>query len=225
MNESPASHGNTVETNDSLDAVSVFRGWKNVFFGIVLACLVLTQAGFWLINLRIVAAPAASEPAVTSPGAVPTPAGKPAAGASGAAAGALFGILDFEHVARTVELINGVLIVAAVLLSASIFFGLMVSLVGRLGGLNHISRAFVLSLIAVALLVPWQTLGLSVLGVTWTPEELARWLPSKTVGLGSTIIFYVRFTGYWAVVTLLLLLSQARSTRWSQSILRRLEII
>jgi hypothetical protein len=225
MNESPVSHDNTIETNDSLDAVSVFRGWKNVFFGIVLACLVLTQVGFWMINLKIVALPAASESAAVGSGAVAAPAGKPAAGASGAGAEALFGIIDFERVARAVELINGVLIVAAVLFAASIFFGLMVSLVGRLGGLNHISRAFVLALIAGVLLVPWQSLGLNVLGVTWTPDELARWLSTKTAGLANIIIFYLRFTAYWAVVTLLLLLSQARSTRWSKSILRRLEII
>ena len=54
---------------------------------------------------------------------------------------------------------------------------------------------------------------------------LFRWLPTKGVDLWNTIIFYLRFTGYWAAVTLLLLLSQVRSTCWSKSILRRLEII
>ena len=39
------------------------------------------------------------------------------------------------------------------------------------------------------------------------------------------IIFYLRFTGYWAAILLLVFLSQARSTLWSKSILRRLEII
>jgi hypothetical protein len=229
MNESPASQNSAIETSDSLDAASVFRGWKNVFFGIVLACLLLSQAAFWMINLKIVETPAASEPAVGNPGAVPTPAGKVANPASEAgkadAAGAPLGILDFEHLTRAIELINGVLIVAAVLLAASIFFGLMVSLVGRLGGLNHISRAFILSLIAVVLLVPWQVVGLNVLGVTWTPDELARWLPAKSASISNMVIFYLRFTGYWLAVTLLLLLSQARSTRWSKAILRRLEII
>jgi flagellar biosynthesis protein FliQ len=226
MNENPLDQGHMVDTNDSLEAVSVFRGWKNVFFGILVACLLLTQAAFWLINLKIVSMPAVSEPAAGSPGAVTTPGTAPASNAGKAvAAGGVFGILDFDRTARAIELINGVLIVAAVLLAASIFFGLMVSLVGRLGGLNHISRAFVLSLIAVALLIPWQVLGLNVLGVTWTPDELARWLPAKNADIVSTVIFYLRFTGYWAAVVLLLLLSQARSTRWSKSILHRLEII
>ena len=101
----------------------------------------------------------------------------------------------------------------------------MVSLVGRLGGLNHISRAFILALIAAVLVIPWQLLGLNVLGVTWTPEELIRWLPSKGTSVGDTIIFYLCFSGYWAAITLLVVLSQARSTLWSKSILRRLEII
>ncbi|MCX5646382.1 MAG: hypothetical protein NTZ17_17130 [Phycisphaerae bacterium] len=229
MNENPVSQGNVIDTNDSLEAVSVFRGWKNVFFGILLGCLLLTQAAFWLINLNIVGVPAVSGPAADSPGAVTTPGATPTGGVShpgtAGAAGALFGIVDFDHVARAIELVNGVLVVAAALLTASIFFSLMVSLVGRLGGLNHISRAFVLSLIAVALLIPWQVLGLNVLGVTWTPDELARWLSAKDANIGNTVIFYLRFTGYWLAVVLLLLLSQARTTRWSKSILHRLEIL
>lgn len=221
MNENPVSQGNVIDTNDSLEAVSVFRGWKNVFFGLLLSCLLLTQVAFWLINLNIIGVPAVSGPAVGSPGAIAATAGESTAGTTGV----LFGFIDFDGVARAIELINGVLVVAAVLLTASIFFSLMVSLVGRLGGLNHISRAFVLSLIAVALLIPWQVLGLNVLGVTWTPDELARWLPAKSANIGNTVIFYLRFTGYWLAVVLLLLLSQARTTRWSKSILHRLEII
>jgi hypothetical protein len=219
MNENPVNQGGMVDTNDSLEAVSVFRGWKNIFFAIVLGCLLLTQAAFWLINLRIIGAPAAPDVTTGNPGVV---AATPATGGGSAV---LFGILDFNRVARAVELLNGILVVAAALLAASIFFGLMVSLVGRLGGLNHVSRAFVLALIAVALLIPWQGLGLSVLGVTWTPDELIRWLPAKNASLGNTIIFYLRFTGYWLAIVLLLVLSQARTRRWSTAILRRLEII
>jgi hypothetical protein len=233
MNENPASHSSVFETNDSLEAVSVFRTWKNIFFGILLVCLLLTQVAFWLINLKIVTAPAVSNTAVSSPAAVAAPGVTPSpAGEAGPADTGrtgffqrLFAGLNFERTARTVELVNGILLVAAVLLVASIFFALMVSLVGRLGGLNHISRAFILTLIAVVLLVPWQLLGLNVLGVTWTPDELIRWLPTKGASLGNAIIFYLRFTGYWVAIMLLVLLSQARSTLWSKSMLRRLEII
>ncbi len=242
MNENPMNQGNMLDTNDSLEAVSVFRHWKNIFFGIVVLCLVLNQAAFWLINLGIVTPPAVTEstvagttntPAGLATGTTPPPAvvagpntkaAEPAKANKGLLGG-LFGFLDFDRVARAVELVNGVLLVTAALLAASIFFGLMVSLVGRLGGLNHISRAFVLALIAVALLIPWQTLNLSVLGVTWTPDELIHWLPVKGASLGNTIIFYLRFTGYWLAVMLLLFLSVARTSRWSKSILHRLEII
>ena len=233
MNGTPDTQGNMIDTSDSLEAVGVFRGWKNIFFGVVLVCLLLTQAAFWLINLKIVETPAAANTgdSAVAPTAVVTPPGqtaKPAAekgAASGGLVAKLLPSLDFGYTARVVELLNGVLVIAGVLLAASIFFGLMVSLVGRLGGINHISRAFVLALIAAVLLVPWQVLGLNVLGVTWTPAELVRWLPTKGTDLWNTVIFYLRFSGYWAAVTLLLLLAQIRSTCWSKSILRRLEII
>jgi hypothetical protein len=51
MNQIPANQGSIVETNDCLEAVHVFRGWKNVFFGVLLACLLLTQAVFWAITI------------------------------------------------------------------------------------------------------------------------------------------------------------------------------
>ncbi len=232
MNGTPDTQGNMIETSDSLEAVGVFRGWKNIFFAIVLVCLLLTQAAFWLINLKIVAAPAAttseSTAAPTAVAATPVQTGTPAAEKGGATSGLvakLMPTLDFDYTARVVTLVNGVLLVAGILLAASTFFGLMVSLVGRLGGINHISRAFVLAVIAAVLLVPWQVLGLNVLGVTWTPAELVRWLPSKGTDLWNTVIFYLRFSGYWAAVALLVLLAQIRSTCWSKSILRRLEII
>ncbi len=227
MNGIPDNQTNMIETSDSLEAVGVFRGWKNIFFGIVLACLLLTQAAFWLINLQVVETPAADAAVATPP--APTAGSAADTGTTSAATGGLIAkllpSLDYGYTARVVVLLNGVLLVAGILLAASTFFGLMVSLVGRLGGINHISRAFVLALITAVLLIPWQVLGLNVLGVTWTPDELVRWLPTKGTDLWNTIIFYLRFSGYWAAVALLVLLSQIRSTCWSKSILRRLEII
>lgn len=236
MNGMPDNPNNMIDTSDSLEAVGVFRGWKNVFFAIVLACLLLTQVAFWLINLKIVEAPAAAGTGESSvaPTTVATPTGQTATPATepGTAntenrglVGRLLPSLEFGYTARVVVLLNGILLVAGILLAASIFFGLLVSLVGRLGGINHISRAFILALITSVLLIPWQVLGLNVLGVTWTPQELLDWLPNKGVDLWNTIIFYLRFTGYWAAVTLLVVLAQFRSTCWSKSILRRLEII
>jgi hypothetical protein len=89
MNENPANHSSVFETNDSLEAVSVFRAWKNIFFAVLVVCLLLIQAAFWLINLNIVTAPAVSNTTVNSPAAVTTPGQTPApAGEAGPAVAA-----------------------------------------------------------------------------------------------------------------------------------------
>ena len=72
----------------------------------------------------------------------------------------------------------------------------------------------------------WQNLlQSSVVGVIFTLGELGTWLPGKDESLLSTMLYYLRFSGYWAVVMLLLIMSQVRSARWTKAILRRLEII
>lgn len=224
MNEGPVSQNDMVDTTDCLEAVSVFRGWKNVFFVVVLICLLLTQVAFWLIDLGVIKTPAGPETAATTVVDANEVVG--ADTGDGETAGGLVGKLNFGHLARTIELTNGVLIVTAVLYSLMMFFSLMISLVGRLGGINHISRAFVLSLIMVVLIIPWQkVLGSSVVGVVWTSDELIRWLATKGENPWSLVVHYLRFTAYWLIVMLLLILSQLRSTRWSKAILRRLEII
>jgi hypothetical protein len=224
MNEEPVNQNDMVDTTDCLEAVSVFRGWKSVFFVVVLICLLLMQVAFWLIDLGVIETPAGPETAAAT--VVDANAVVGADVGDDETARGLVGRLNFGYLARTIELTNGVLIVTAVLYSLMMFFSLMISLVGRLGGINHISRAFVLSLIMVALIIPWQkALGSSVVGVVWTSDELIRWLAAKGGSLWSLAVYYLRFTGYWLVVVLLLILSQLRSARWSKAILRRLEII
>jgi hypothetical protein len=106
-------------------------------------------------------------------------------------------------------------------------FSLKVSLLGRLGGINQISRAFFLSLVFVVLLLPWQRFfGGVVMGAMYTPGELlCRCTAAKDCGIFGTTLYYLRFTGYWLLVLLLLIFSQLRSGRWSKAILRRLEVI
>ncbi len=239
MNDSPVNHGNAVETTDCLEAVGVFRGWKNFFFVIVLICLLLAQVAFWLVDLGVVgtaSAEAAGETPLVGPadlsanaiGELPADANAPEARAEDEGfIGGLVGGFDFAFLSRTIDLVNGILIVTAVLYALAMFFSLLVSLVGRLGGINHISRAFVLSLIMVVLIIPWQKLfGSNVVGVVWAPAELVQWLAAKDDSTANMIIYYLRFVGYWLVVLLpLLMLSQVRSARWSKAILRRLEIM
>ena len=232
-----------VETTDCLEAVSVFRGWKNFFFVVLLIALLLTQVAFWVINLGI-AEP--SVPADTAEAAMETPAGEDVdldaleqtPGEAAATAEeeidfedeglveSVLGGFDYGDLTRGIELVNGVLIIAGTLFCFSLFFSLMVSLVGRLGGIRHVSRAFILSLILLALVIPWQKLlNSTIVGVVWSPAELAEWLETSGDSILNTIIFYLRFTGYWLVALLLLIMAQARTTRWSQAIVRRLEII
>lgn len=238
MNEGSVDQGNMIETTDCLEAVGVFRGWKNFFFLVVFICLLLVQGVFWVIDLGLVEkGPAKETPAVAATGdqAVKDAAASAVADANQAAAGKAggaarrFDILNnvkSDQLDRTIELADGVLIVGAALYCLAMFFSLMVSLIGRLGGINHIARAFFLSLIMVVLVIPWQkVLGSSVVGVVYTPAELAEWLPNKSNSVVNMVLYYLRFCVYWAVVMLLLLMSQVRSARWTKAILRRLEII
>ncbi len=236
MNEGPVSQGAMIETTDCLEAVGVFRGWKNLFFLIMVVCLLLVQAAFWLVDLKMV--PAGGEGSTPAVSAAPadTNAGTSAAAepnqASGRATGVaqlpaqLLGKLDAGHLARIVELVNGILIVAVVLYVLAMFFNLIVSLVGRLGGIRHISRAFFLSVLVLVLIIPWQSVvGSRVPGVLYTLPELLNWMAAKDESLLNTVLYYLRFGSYWLAFLLLVLVSQLRSARWTKSILRRLEII
>jgi len=136
-----------------------------------------------------------------------------------------FGIKK-QHVIWIVRFCNFVLIVAAALYCLTMLFGLKISLVGRLGGINHICRAFFLSLVIFVLLLPWQScFGSIIVGVMYTPDELMRSCATKADSISRIALHYLRFSGYWLIVFLLLILSQLRSFRWTKTILRRLEII
>jgi len=224
MNDSPVNPNNMIETSDSLEAVGVFRAWKNIFFVIVVICLFLTQAVFWAVDLGLIETPGAVKPAETAQPGATAPADEESA--DGGLLHSVLGKLDFDLVGRVIGVANGILIVSGILFALTVFFCLMVSLVGRLGGINHISRAFILALIMAALIIPWQRLlGSNVVGVAYGSDELLRWLDSKGGGMPNLIFYYLRFTGLWLVVLLLMIMAQVRSSGWSKSILRRLEII
>ena len=121
-----------------------------------------------------------------------------------------------------------VLVLAAVLYCLTMLFSLKVSMLGRLGGINHISRAFFLSLAFVVLLLPWQKFFLFphlVVGAIYTPEELFSGGTGQGKHIFGTVLHYLRFCGYWVLVMLLLIFAQLRSGRWTKAILRRLEVI
>ena len=275
MNEIQSGSKDLLDTTDCLEAVGVFKGWKNFFFVIMFICLLLQQASFWVVDRGCISisdaraeAGTVSEPEATPPS---EPAESPAVNplpeptpidanqpdqptpppgqdnpseaepndvsdyssfdsriqhAVAWPSGSFLSGITFEKLASLIRFINSLLILTATLYCLTLLFGLKVSMHGRLGGINHISRAFFLSLILLVLLLPWQMVfGGIVTGAVFTPGELAQWCSKETEGVFDLILYYMRFTCFGALILLLLILSQIRSIRWAKAILRRLEII
>jgi len=135
--------------------------------------------------------------------------------------------ITFGQLARLIRVFDFVLILASVLYCLTMLFSLEISLLGRLGGINHICRAFFISLIMVVVLLPWQRFFGGVLaGAIYTPKEL---LTSCARGEGcrifGTALYYLRFTVLPLLAILLLIFSQIRSGRWAKAILRRLDVV
>ena len=236
MSDDPVRTTDIVDVTDCFEAVRVFRTWRNLFFAVVVACLLLLQAIFWLVDMGWVKpqSPAQAGPLVAgaaydqTPSAVSqTPDGNSSASAAWPQREkGRFLRLSFEQVARGLRVTNGVLLLAAMLYWLTQLFTLVISITGRLGGMNHICRAFFLSLIVMVLLFPWQHFLDSIMvGATFSFQELVNGLAVKTAGVEELIVYYLRFSGYSLVVLALLILAHLRSIRWAKAILRRLEII
>ena len=238
MNENQAKPDNLADTTDCLEAVNVFKGWKNFFFIIVILCLLLLQGSFWLVNTDYVktgddakndssaaVAKDAKELKETAEKVTGEP-NQPAKAAAERQPRWLFDI-KFKHLRGLIQFVNFVLILTAILYCLTMLFSLKVSLLGRLGGINHIARAFFLSLVFVVLVLPWQRFFAGVVvGAMYTPDELlSRCAAAKDYHIFDTTLHYLRFTGYWLLVLLLLIFSQLSSGRWAKAILRRLEVI
>jgi hypothetical protein len=250
-----------VESTDYLEAIGVFRGWKNSLFAVVLLCLLILQLSFWLVDRGFIGSEDKVETseveleAVKPPEAedLVTPLEESQANQAGdtlneiekAAKSSLaeeqasgseevlqvstfwsfFGI-KIGHINWVVRICNFVLILAAILYCLAMLFSFKISLIGRLGGIKHICRAFLLSLIMVVLLLPWQMIyGKVVLGAIYTPDEMLTRCATEPSGIFNLVLHYLRFTGYVVLVLLLLILSQIRSSRWTKAVLHRLEII
>ncbi|MHC4192851.1 MAG: hypothetical protein ACYS8I_07220 [Planctomycetota bacterium] len=246
MQEDQTKQDDLVETTDCLEAVGVFRGWKNFFFVIVVACLVLLQTCFWLVDGGYVSAQdgnvigktdvpnegekqADEKEAVDGPNQPaeisPEPNQPEEAATEEQQQSGSSSTIGFKYLAWCVRFVNSVLILAAVLYCLTILFALKVSLLGRLGGINHISRAFFLSLLMVVLLLPWQLVFGNVVGVIYMPNELAGSCAAERCGIITVALYYLRFFGYWLLAMLLLIFSQLRTGRWTKATLRRLEVI
>ena len=137
----------------------------------------------------------------------------------------LFG-LTFDKLVWIMRFTNAILIIVTILYCLTMLFSLKISMLGRLGGINHITRAFFLSLLMLVLLLPWQRIFNGyIMGAIFTPEEFVKWHAEKGSDIIDLALYYMRFSGYMILVFLLFIMSQIRSGRWAKAILRRLEII
>lgn len=235
MNENQTGPNSLLDTTDCLEAIGVFRGWKNFFCVIVILCLVLLQVSFWVVNLGYIRGEyPGGMMKIGEAGGINVQDANDVAAALSDDEGepdaeliekSLFGV-TFSHLAMGIRVVNVILIMAGMLYCLTILLALKISLVGRLGGINHICRALFLSLIMLLLLLPWQRIFCGVvIGAIYTPSELMKWTSTDSGGIFNIILFYLRFCGFWLLILLLLIFSQLRSGRWTKTILRRLEVI
>jgi hypothetical protein len=259
---------NLIDTTDYLEAVGVFRSWKNFLFTITACLLILLQISFWLVNIGYVksdtgskAEPPAVVPQEPAPNkiegtpqtaeAVNKPAGQtgeiqqaakqvaadsnqpPTTPTSSAGAQTKLKKLlphigiKIQHLTWFIRAADWLLILTSALYCLTMLFALKISLLGRLGGINHISRAFFMSLVFALLLLPWQKFfGNVIIGVMFTSSELLNaYADAETRDIVGTVFYYLRFTGYWLIAFLVLISAQIRSIRWAKATLRRLEVM
>ncbi len=133
----------------------------------------------------------------------------------------------YEHACIAIRVCNFVLVIAATIYCLILLMSIKISLIGRLGGISHISRAFFLSMFALIILLPWQCVfdGV-VIGAIYTPAELfSKWVLTDDSTIVCQVIYFARFAGMWAISFLLLFSAQVRSAKWSKTTLRRLGIL
>jgi len=241
-----------LNTTDSLEAVGAFKAMKNLLFVVVIICLALLQVSFWLVDRAVVqpdtgaSTEASTASSVEAKDEITTtveeaarqlkgetgPPERSAQGKKQKAQGETenkpafykrFGVW-----AWLIRFCNFVLMVTAVLYSLTILFSLKISLIGRLGGINHISRAFFLSLFALVFLLPWQRLfGGVIAGAIYTPEDLAAATqpsPERAEVMWAAV-YYLRFVVLPVIVLIFLTFAQIRTVRWARATLRRLEVV
>lgn len=129
--------------------------------------------------------------------------------------------------AGIVKVCNFLVLLAAVLYCLILLLCLKISLVGRLGGLFHVTKAFLISLLFLLVLIPWQVfLPRVMIGALWLPNELfgGAW-DNIQDSIFWQILYYARFCGLWFVAIVLLFWSRMRFVRWRRATLRRLGVL
>jgi hypothetical protein len=207
------------DTGDCLDAVGVFKGWKNFLFFTLVVCLLLLQASFYLVDrdyIKISGQAYGKEPAAEARITESDRRASTVTREKDSIPEEFFSKMTFGQLAWTINFVNAVLILTAVLYCLTLLFSLEFFVYGRLGGINHIAKAFSLSLLMLFLLLPWQKVfGSVVIGAVFTPDEMMKWYSSKTEDIRTIALYHLRFSGYGILMLMLLILSQLSSRRWA----------
>ena len=179
MSETDNKEKNLIDATDSLEAITVIKCWKNGFFIAIIICLLSIEALFWLLNSGyvkttdqpqkeavVILEPQKAKPAAEPNIVIPNPIEKAAklvtAEPNKITRKLTQGIklpefkLEKRQFEWLLQVFNFVLVPLSMLYCLTLLFMVKISLVARLGGLKHITRAFFLSLVAVVLLLPWQ---------------------------------------------------------------------
>jgi hypothetical protein len=248
-----------VNVTDCLEAIGVFKAMKNFLFVVIFVCLILLAICFWLTDQGMIkngaVAPAeetvkkidfakgqiavdangtvamvaqVAEKVSSDPNAKAMDVKADENGAAKKSFAEKFSI-DYFYISKVVRGCNFVLMMTATMYCLVLMFCLKVSLVGRLGGLNHISRAFFISLFVLIFLFPWQRFfGVSeavAIGAIYLPRELLNVIQNRATFSPTELGWhYLRFVCCWAIAVILLLSAQIRSAKWANTTLRRLGI-
>ena len=234
MSDERARASEMLEITDCLEAVGVFRGWKIAFLVIMILGLLILQATFWLIDTGVIDIQDRTENPTEQMATPATLVEDPNALASDVQTAE---VNEPESIVKTeafmstywqeiLYTLNALVFLCTLLYFLTQLFTMQISVMGRLGGIHHVCRAFFLTLVIMVLIVPWQRLFGGVFpGVLFNPEELIVWQSIKTEGLMMRILYYLRFSGYWLLAMVIIIQSMTRNRRWGQAVLQRLEIV
>lgn len=240
MSEDGKKQDQLLETTDCLEAIGTLKSNKNLFFFVCFISLLVLQGCFWLMATghidygqgepNMPTMQKAAQKAVSA-----KPASEPNKSAFDVndswhkySSKIVSTKIDFDKIGWVIRVCNYLLIISSVMYAMSMLFGLMISLVGKLGGISHVTKAFFISLLFIVVLMPWQTIFRTVgVGAIFKPAELlSSWLlypDMNTFEKGLSV--YARYVGLGCFAILLLLWAQIKSMKWSRNSLRRLGIV
>jgi len=191
--------------SEYVDAMKSVRLAKNIFLLLMILAVLVVLAGFVVLSFTD------KLDACHGPATAMAPADAAVAAEAAAVWDKAFGL--------AMDLGKFLAPVAAALMVFTLFLGVMVALVGRLGGAGHLVGALFWALILVAVLVPWQGLFHSpyVNGALYSLPEAATeagkvvkgWSAAQVTAM-DRILYYARFLGYPIIAVLFWVVVQVR---------------